>query len=148
MYEEILLSPVEESEEKHDSSSETVIAFINKLEGYKTRCKALHWAAVKKNIHVYLDEFLDVISDYQDSLAEEYMGLYTHLKALDINGTMCAAQNAKEFIQNVIDGTLEFYKNIPDKCCHAGMKSECETFIHNCFKYKYLFSISAQEESY
>ena len=47
------------------------INFINKLEGFKTKCKNLHWSAPKKNIHVYLDEFLDVISDYQDSIAED-----------------------------------------------------------------------------
>ena len=28
------------------------IDFICKLEGYKTRCKNLHWAAPKNNMHV------------------------------------------------------------------------------------------------
>ena len=54
--------------------SQFFISFINLLEGWKTKCKNLHWAAPKKNIHVYLDEFLGIISDYQDGLAEEYQG--------------------------------------------------------------------------
>ena len=30
------------------------ISFINRLEGWKTKCKNLHWAAPKKNIHIYI----------------------------------------------------------------------------------------------
>lgn len=148
----LLLDPImnEPSHEENAMAAEkrVYIDFISKLEGYKTRCKNLHWASVKKNIHVYLDEFLDIMSDYQDSLAEESMGICGHLSALDISGTMCSAQTAKEFIREVIDNTIDFYKQIPDKPCHAGLKSECETFIHNCWKYKYLFELSAQDVSY
>ena len=78
MYEDILLSPIETTrrqEELNTGTSEFFINFLNRLEGWKTKCKNLHWAAPKKNIHVYLDEFLEILSDYQDSLAEEYQGL-------------------------------------------------------------------------
>ena len=37
-----------------NSGSKFFIEFLNKLEGWKTKCKNLHWAAPKKNIHVYL----------------------------------------------------------------------------------------------
>lgn len=147
----MLLDPVIEQDSPEGSYSEEkrmYIDFISRLEGYKTRCKNLHWAAMKKNIHIYLDDFLSIISDYQDSLAEEIMGICGPLSALDINGTICSAQTAKEFILEVIDNTVDFYKKIPDKPCHAGIKSECETFIHNCWKYKYLFSLTAQDVSY
>ena len=79
------------------------IDFICKLEGYKTRCKNLHWAAPKKNIHVYLDEFLDVISDYQDGLAEGYMGILGKMGPLDINCIGCNASDAMMFIEEVIE---------------------------------------------
>ena len=146
----MLLDPIVEAGSHNESNGEKrlYIDFISKLEGWKTRCKNLHWAATRRNIHLYLDDFLEILSDYQDSLAEEIMGLYGPLSALDINGTMCASQNAKDFILDVIAGTHSFYDSIPDKTCTAGVKSECETFIHNCNKYKYLFSISAQDTSF
>ena len=55
-----LLTPIEDNEVNETSfyGAEFFINFINKLEGYKTKCKNLHWAAPKKNIHVYLDDFL------------------------------------------------------------------------------------------
>ena len=47
----------------------------------------MHWAAPKKNVHVYLDEFLEVISDYQDTVAEGIMGaLNVHLGPNDVSG--------------------------------------------------------------
>ena len=41
-----------------------IIHFLNILEGYKTRCKNLHWAADNINTHEYLDKFLDEISEF------------------------------------------------------------------------------------
>lgn len=121
--------------------SQFFISFINLLEGWKTKCKNLHWAAPKKNIHVYLDEFLDVISDYQDGLAEEYQGLLGHMQPNVIKGTPSDVLNAIDFINEVREGTVKFYENIPKETLYAGIRSECDTFIHNISKYKYLFEL-------
>ena len=124
-----------------ENPSQFFISFINLLEGWKTKCKNLHWAAPKKNIHGYLDEFLDVISDYQDGLAEEYQGLLGHMQPNVIKGTPSDALNAMDFINEVKAGTTKFYENIPEGTLYAGIRSECETFIHNILKYKYLFEL-------
>lgn len=124
-----------------EGDKKVFIDFICKLEGYKTRCKNLHWAAPKKNIHVYLDEFLDVISDYQDGLAEGYMGILGKMGPLDINGIGCNASNAMIFIEEVIEETKKFYGLIPEGTEFKGITSEAETFIQNCQKYHYLFGL-------
>ena len=123
------------------STEQFFINFINKLEGFKTKCKNLHWSAPKKNIHVYLDEFLGVLSDYQDGLAEEYQGLLGHMQPNVIKGTPCDCLNAIDFINEVKSNTYKYYDNIPEGTSYAGIKSECETFIHNILKYKYLFEL-------
>ena len=116
--------------------------FICKLEGWKTKCKNLHWAAPKKNVHVYLDEFLEIISDYQDTVAEGIMGvLSVHLGPNDVKGDPGNAQTAQQFVDEVKAGTLSFYKQIPEDPLYAGLKSECETFIQNINKFDYLFSL-------
>lgn len=124
-----------------ESPSQFFISFINLLEGWKTKCKNLHWAAPKKNIHVYLDEFLEVLSEYQDGLAEEYQGLLGHMQPNVIKGTPSDTLNAMDFILEVKAGTTKFYENIPEGVIYAGIRSECETFIHNILKYKYLFEL-------
>ena len=139
--EDNLFTPMESSRSIEVSGSQFFINFLNQLEGWKTKCKNLHWAAPKKNIHVYLDEFLDVLSDYQDGLAEEYQGLLGHMQPNVIKGTPCDCLNAIDFINEVKSNTYKYYDNIPEGTSYAGIKSECETFIHNILKYKYLFEL-------
>lgn len=141
--EDILLTPMnlDKTNEVSSNSSEFFINFINKLEGWKTKCKNLHWAAPKKNIHVYLDDFLGIISDYQDSLAEGYMGILGKMPPNVVKGIASDSLNAMDFIAEVRKGTLEFYDRIPKETIYKGITSECETFIQSINKYTYLFSL-------
>lgn len=143
MYDNILLTPMDSKEVNTPSTnpSDVFLNFINKLEGYKTKCKNLHWAAPKKNIHVYLDEFLDIISDYQDGLAEGYMGILGKMQPNVIRGIQNNALNAIDFIEELRAETISFYEKIPQGSIYKGITSECETFIQNINKYKYLFSL-------
>ena len=124
-----------------ETGSEFFIAFLNKLEGWKTKCKNLHWAAPKKNIHVYLDEFLEILSSYQDGLAEGYQGILGKMQPNAIKGTPSDTLDAYSFITEVKKGTIEFYDKLPKETVYKGITSECETFIQNINKYDYLFHL-------
>ena len=143
MFEDNLLTPIIENKDKSSEliGAQFFINFINKLEGFKTKCKNLHWSAPKKNIHVYLDDFLGVISDYQDSIAEDYQGILGHMQPNVIEGVKSQSLNAIDFINEVKIATETFYNNIPSDTCYVGIKSETETFIHNILKYQCLFEI-------
>lgn len=138
---ENLFTPMETDRTIEITGSQFFINFLNQLEGWKTKCKNLHWAAPKKNIHVYLDEFLNILSDYQDSLAEGYMGILGKMQPNAIKGTSSEALNAFDFINEVKTATIAFYDKIPQDTIYKGIISECETFIQNINKYKYLFSL-------
>ena len=138
---ENLFTPMETDRTVGITGSQFFINFLNQLEGWKTKCKNLHWAAPKKNIHVYLDEFLDILSGYQDSLAEGYMGILGKMQPNAIKGTPSEALNAFDFIDEVKASTIAFYDKIPKETIYIGIASECETFIQNINKYKYLFSL-------
>lgn len=143
MFEDSLFTPMEDERESNSpTGSQFFISFLNQLEGWKTKCKNLHWAAPKKNIHVYLDEFLSILSDYQDGLAEEYQGILGKMQPNVIKGISSNTLNANDFIEEVKVGTLSFYDKIPKESLYKGITSECETFIHNINKYKYLFSLT------
>lgn len=143
MFEDSLFTPMEEEREKTSiTGSQFFINFLNQLEGWKTKCKNLHWAAPKKNIHVYLDEFLEVLSEYQDSIAEDYQGVLGHMNPNVIKGIPSDSLTAIEMIMEIKKGTCDFYTAIPDDTCYVGIKSETENFIHNLNKYKYLFELT------
>lgn len=126
---------------KQSECQNPFLCFICRLEGWKTKCKNLHWAAPKKNIHVYLDEFLDILSDYQDGLAEGYMGILGQMGPNDVCGTPTSVSDAMSFIKEVKQCTCEWYSKLPQDPIYKGIASECETFIQNINKYDYLFSL-------
>lgn len=140
---DILLTPLDSirQDDSGTTTSDFFINFLNRLEGWKTKCKNLHWAAPKKNIHVYLDEFLGILSDYQDSLAEGYMGILGKMQPNVIKGISSDTLNAIDFINEVRGATIVFYDKIPQETVYKGIASECETFIQNINKYKYLFEL-------
>lgn len=133
---------IEFKQKQYSEEDKTIfLGFIDKIEGYKTKCKNLHWAAPKKNIHVYLDEFLGIISDYQDTLAEGYMGILGKMGPTDVVAVPSNANNAIDFINEVIETAKNFYTSIPDDVVFKGISSETETLIQNINKYKYLFGL-------
>lgn len=116
--------------------------FLSKLEGFKTRCKNLHWAAPKNDVHVRLDEFLDYIDAFEDSIAEGTMGIIGKIGPNSVNGEQCDATNAQELAECIKSATVDFYNTLPQETCWKGISSEVETFIQNINKYTYLFSIT------
>lgn len=140
--EEYLLTDIDiPIDNKPISNLEFFTEFLNKLEGWKTKCKNLHWSAPKRNIHIYLDEFLDILNDYQDGLAEGIMGILGKLQPNVIKSIESNTLNAIDFINEIQQLTLEFYNKIPQDAIYKGVISECETFIQNINKYKYLFGL-------
>lgn len=122
-------------------STDIYIGFLCKLEGWKTKCKNLHWAASNDSIHRRLDDLNEILSDYQDALAEDYMGIYGKVRPDILNGVPSDKLDAMSFIDEVINSTLGFYESIETNSICLGITSETETFIHNLNKIKYLFSL-------
>lgn len=111
------------------------------LEGFKGKCKNLHWAAPEPNIHKYLDDFLDIIADYQDALAEGYMGIHGKMGPTDVKAVPCDCTTAQEFISEVKTYILDFYRLLQEDSIHKGIKAETETLIQAINKYVYLFGL-------
>ena len=118
-----------------------VEGFLSKIEGFKTRCKNLHWSAPKNNIHMRLDEFLAAMDDFEDKIAEGVMGIIGKFGPNSVNGENCEASNAIELMECVKGAVNEFYQSLPEDICWKGVSSECENFIQDVNKYTYLFKL-------
>jgi hypothetical protein len=118
-----------------------IIHFLNILEGYKTRCKNLHWIADNINTHEYLDKFLDEISEFQDAIAEGYLGIKGEFNYNDIHGVFIEVSSAFELAFKLRGDLIYFYEILPDTPLFKGLISECENFIQVVNKYKYLFGL-------
>lgn len=116
-------------------------AFICVLEGWKTKIKNLHWAAPNMNTHKLLDEIADFVNDFQDSLAEDYMGQNGKFSSSFLKGSPCNSNTTKDLLKDMCSKTKVFYEKTPEKTIYKGIKSETESFIHNINKYLYLIDL-------
>lgn len=130
------------------SGLQQYIDFINILEGVKTRIKNMHWASKKiansdkRGVHIYLDDLLSVIADFQDMLAESSQGIYGSMNLDSISAVSFTAGTPKELVGYIQGKTSEFYTGIPDTPSLAGIKSETEVLIKDLQKYQFLFSLT------
>ena len=124
------------------------ISYINVLEGAKTKIKNLHWGAKnlpnadKRGAHLYLDDFLDIVSEFQDTVAESSSGILGEMSLNAISGVSLSCTTPGELINILLDKTTSFYDNLPSGTQYVGIKSETEVFIKDLTKYKYLFRLT------
>lgn len=122
--------------------------YLNFLEAIKTSCKAFHWGIMntiiqsKRGAHIYLDEFLNIISDYQDMIAETSQGILgsyitpNNVKAKSIK----ELESPNDLCKYLLDNVLIFYNKL-NQPSYVGIKSETETFIKDIQKYNFLFTL-------
>lgn len=134
---------------KTEKDIKACLLFINLIEGSKAICKALHWQAPDLNVrdkrgaHKYLDDFHDVLSKYQDILAECSQGIL----GVFLNPKVVKGEVKKEItlpielVDFLMENTTYFIENLPKDAIWVGIKSETETFIKDLEQYKYLFSM-------
>lgn len=124
------------------------ITYINVLEGVKTKIKNLHWAAKKlpnadkRGAHLYLDELLEIVQDFQDTVAESSQGILGIMDTSAVCGTSFNCSSTKELVDYMKVKTEDFYVNLPAGSDYAGIKSETEVFIKDITKYTYLFQLT------
>lgn len=142
MYEEdLLLTPLNNIAKESYNSSSLFINFLNKLEGLKTKSKNLHWNGPDINNHEKIDAFAKELSDFEDSIAEDFMGISGIIKQGVIKGIPCVSNTIYDFVREVYNTVETFYKEVPTDICYKGILSECDAFIHIINKYKYFFAL-------
>lgn len=125
----------------------TVLAFVNKLEGYKTAIKQLHWDAKNMSQHELCDDIAESIAEFQDTVSEVEQSITGKLKVNSLNPTEYKIKDLKSFVQDVLDATNTFYKAIKDKGdTYVGMASDCESFLSDMQRKLYLVNFTMKEE--
>lgn len=131
--------------------SDVVYEFLGRLSGFIHRAKTLHWSAKGKDIHEYLDGFWKSLYEFQDTVAEGWMGIEGKISdPFEIPCIPADELYPLDFIREVEKRVLDFYNLIPaDDPRYKGLSGETESFIQEIEKYKYLFGLcygNAEEE--
>ena len=124
-----------------------VLDFVNKLEGYKTAIKQLHWDAKNMSQHELCDDIAESIAEFQDTVSEVEQSITGKLKVNSLKPTEYKIKDLKSFVEDVLDATNSFYKEIKDMGdTYVGMTSDCESFLSDMQRKLYLVNFTLKEE--
>lgn len=124
-----------------------VLTFVNKLEGYKTAIKQLHWDAKNMSQHELCDDIAESIAEFQDTVSEVEQSISGKLKVNSLNPTEYKIKNLKAFVEDVLDATNTFYKEVKDMGdTYVGMASDCESFLSDMQRKLYLVNFTMKED--
>ena len=127
--------------------NKTVLSFVNKLEGYKTAIKQLHWDAKNLSQHELCDDIADSIAEFQDTVSEVEQSITGKLKVNSLQPTEYKIKDLKSFVQDVLDETNTFYKEVKGMGdTYVGMASDCESFLSDMQRKLYLVNFTLKEE--
>ena len=124
-----------------------VLSFVNKLEGYKTAIKELHWDADNMSQHELCDKIADSIAEFQDTVSEVEQSITGKLATGNLKPVAYKVTSLKKFVEDVLDATNSFYKSIEDEGdTYTGMRSDCESFLSDMQRNLYLVSFTMKED--
>ena len=130
------------------SLPEAILLYIKKLEGYRIRLREIHWSAESKSRHELSDSLMSMLADYEDSIAEEAMGIFgVRVKVGDIVPAMPEGRDLKSILKSLTDDTLTLLASLEPSegepaIPSGGIPSVLEDIIHDLNKSKYLETLS------
>ena len=123
-----------------------VLDYINTLEGYKTAIKSLHWNSKNLSQHKLCDDIAGKISDFQDQIAEVEQSINGNLPFNKLKGRPYKVKSLVEFMDDVLKSTVKFYNKLKHKNDnYIGMRSDCESFLSEIQRLKYLVNFTLKE---
>ena len=125
---------LEKSERKDKSIFNT---YLNFLEGAKTRLKNIHWGEEDNPKHVYLNDFSENVSEFEDKIAEAGQAGFGRFKDGEIQGDEVEESDPIAICQMIFDKTVEFRKELAGRDEYNGEVSWIDDFLATLKQSKY-----------
>lgn len=124
-----------------------ILDYINKMEGWKTAIKSLHWDADNLSQHRLCDDIAGAIAGFQDQVSEVEQAISGNLNINTLKGVPYKIKDLKTFIQDVLKDTNVFYKKVKKLGDdYVGMASDCESFLSDMQRKLYLANFTLKED--
>lgn len=120
-----------------DTMYKVFVDYANFLEGVKTRSKNVHWKEEDNSKHVYLDDLIEELSEYEDKIMEAGQSEFGRFEDGSVNGEEININDPIELVDLIIERTKTFYDKIGDNTDYVGEKSWTEDFLATLKQTKY-----------
>lgn len=122
-----------------------ILTYINKLEGYKTAIKNLHWSSSNMSEHKLFDDIADEVASYQDEVSEMAQGKHGQVKKNELKPIAYKITTSKAFLED-LHKTAEEFRNSLNEKEYVGIRSVVEAFIGKVEQFMYLLPLALKED--
>ena len=122
-----------------------IISYINKLHGYKTAVKNLHWSAKNMSEHKLCDDIIDSIDKNEDEIAEICQGIHKQIKLNELKPIQYKISSTDKMLVDLLNDTKEFHSKLTNER-YIGLRSVIENFMGEINKFQYLIRFCIKED--
>lgn len=122
-----------------------ILEFENRLNGYRTRVKELHFSAKRHSIHVILDDFSNSLAEYEDEVMEDAQAIHGQYIPGEINPVLPKSLDSLSLLKE-IRADLANMREFFSQPMYAGCLTITDDFFHTVNKTIYLLRLSIGAE--
>ena len=124
---------------------ELMISLENKLHGFHTRTKELHFSASSYSLHSVIDEFDESLLKFEDEVMENMQALFEVIKPGELNPEHPGALDFKTLLEDLRGVLVNIKKELDNGMMYTGIINIIDDFFANVNKYIYLVNIINKE---
>lgn len=117
-----------------------IMSLENRLHGYHTRLKELHFSAPNMSTHKLIDEFDEDLLEFDDEVMEDAQAIFGRIKVGMIQPVLPKATNFKDLLIE-IRADLVKAKDVLSEKMYTGIINVVDDFFHTVNKNIYLIDI-------
>ena len=118
-----------------------LIELINKIEGFQTRLKELHWNTGPISIHKLIDEFQDELGEFEDAVVENAVPFVGFFEPGTLNPTLPEESSFSDVLEGIRGLVISYKREIGDSLMWSGSISIIDDFLSTINKFIYLVKI-------
>ncbi len=124
---------------------ESMLALENKLHGFHTRTKELHFSASSYSLHKVIDDFDQDLCKFEDEIMENMQAIFEFIQPGDLNPELPAAMDFMTLLEDLRGVLVGVKKEAADNMMYTGIVNIIDDFFATVNKYVYLTKIIDKE---
>lgn len=122
-----------------------ILNFENRIQGYRTRAKELHFAANRHSIHTIMDDFGDDLADFEDSVMEDAQAIHGQYSPGEIQPVLPKSLDSESLLKEIRADLVDMKEFFESQTMYTGCLNELEDFFHKVNNTIYLLKLSTKD---
>lgn len=118
----------------------------NKIQGFSTRIKELHFSAKTISIHKIVDEFDSEFKKFEDDLMENSQALWGFIEVGELSPILPDSMDFESLLEDIRGLLVNIKKEANDNMMWTGIINLVDDFFTTVNKYIYLIKIAKKGE--